>query len=98
HVDSPLGSTVLHEVERLPEPSSAGESGSLRAPMPGCVVRVLVGAGDEVDAGQPLIILEAMKMEHTVQAPHAGTVTDVRVGVGAQVEAGAVLAVVESSP
>jgi acetyl/propionyl-CoA carboxylase alpha subunit len=96
HVDSPLGSTLLHEVERLPEPGSAAQTGSLRAPMPGSVVRVLVEAGDAVSQGQPLVILEAMKMEHTVQAPHPGTVTEVCVAVGDQVDTGAVLAVVES--
>jgi propionyl-CoA carboxylase alpha chain len=60
------------------------------------VVRILVEAGDTVAAGQPLLILEAMKMEHTIQAPHDGNVVEVRVAVGQQVEAGAVLAVVES--
>jgi propionyl-CoA carboxylase alpha chain len=95
HVDSPMGSSVLREVDRLPEPSSAAATGSLRAPMPGSVVRVLVEAGDTVAAGQPLLILEAMKMEHTIQAPHDGRVVEVRVDVGTQVEAGAVLAVVE---
>jgi len=97
HVDSPLGSSVLHEVERLPEPGSTEAAGSLHAPMPGSVVRVLVAAGDEVGAGQPLVILEAMKMEHTVQAPHAGTVTEVCVAVGTQVDTGTVLAVVEQT-
>jgi acetyl/propionyl-CoA carboxylase alpha subunit len=96
HVDSPLGSSVLREVDRLPEPGSSAATGSLRAPMPGSVVRILVEAGDTVAAGQPLLILEAMKMEHTIQAPHDGNVVEVRVAVGDQVEAGAVLAVVES--
>ncbi|HEX6491903.1 MAG TPA: biotin carboxylase N-terminal domain-containing protein [Candidatus Dormibacteraeota bacterium] len=96
HVDSSLGASVLHEVDRLPEPESAAQTGSLRAPMPGGVVRVLVERGQRVDAGQPLVILEAMKMEHTVHAPHAGIVTEVCVDVGQQVETGAVLAVVEA--
>jgi propionyl-CoA carboxylase alpha chain len=87
---------VLREVDRLPEPGSSAATGSLRAPMPGSVVRILVEAGDTVAAGQPLLILEAMKMEHTIQAPHDGNVVEVRVAVGDQVEAGAVLAVVES--
>jgi propionyl-CoA carboxylase alpha chain len=64
--------------------------------MPGCVVRVLVEPGDTVTAGQPLLVLEAMKMEHTVQAPHAGTVVEVHVAAGTQVESGAVLAVVDA--
>jgi propionyl-CoA carboxylase alpha chain len=65
--------------------------------MPGSVVRVLVGAGDTVEKGQPLVVLEAMKMEHTVSAPAAGSVTDVRVSAGQQVEAGSVLVVVEGT-
>ena len=96
HVDSPLGATVLHEVDRLPEPESAAQTGSLRAPMPGGVVRVLVTAGDRVGEGQALVVLEAMKMEHTVHAPHAGVVAEIRVHVGLQVETGTVLAVVEA--
>jgi biotin carboxyl carrier protein len=61
--------------------------------MPGAVVRVLVEAGAAVEAGQPLVVLEAMKMEHTVAAPVSGTVGDIRVQAGQQVEAGAVLVV-----
>ena len=96
HVDSPLGASVLHEVDRLPEPESAAQTGSLLAPMPGGVVRVLVTAGDRVREGQALVVLEAMKMEHTVHAPHAGVVAEIRVQVGLQVETGTVLAVVEA--
>jgi len=65
--------------------------------MPGSVVRVLVAAGDTVEKGQPLVVLEAMKMEHTVSAPAGGSVTDVRVSAGQQVEAGSVLVVVEGT-
>jgi propionyl-CoA carboxylase alpha chain len=63
--------------------------------MPGLVLAVRVAKGDRVDAGQPLLTLEAMKMEHPVLAPAAGTVTELRVAAGAQVDAGDVLAVVE---
>jgi propionyl-CoA carboxylase alpha chain len=63
--------------------------------MPGSVVTVAVEAGQHVDAGQPVLVLEAMKMQHTVTAPHAGVVTDVAVASGDQVAAGSVLAVVE---
>ena len=59
------------------------------------MVEVLVGAGDRVRAGQALVSLEAMKMEHTIQAPAAGTVAEVRVGPDTQVELGQVLLVVE---
>ena len=65
--------------------------------MPGTVVRVAVEAGARVEAGQPVLVLEAMKMQHTVSAPHAGVVTEIDVKPGAQVAAGEVLAVVEEA-
>jgi biotin carboxyl carrier protein len=95
YVDSPLGSSALTEVARFPDPESAVAAGSLLAPMPGNVVRLLVAEGDEVTQGQVLLALEAMKMEHSIRAPHNGTVHEVRVGVGQQVETGALLLVVE---
>jgi propionyl-CoA carboxylase alpha chain len=98
YVDSSLGSSVLREVERLPEPGTAGEAGSLLAPMPGSVVRVLVGPGDEVRAGQPLLVLEAMKMEQTVAAPADGMVAELRAKAGEQVVSGQVLAVLAAAP
>ena len=58
-------------------------------------MQVAVVAGQRVVAGDVLVVLEAMKMEHTVRAPFDGTVTDVRVGLGEQVDTGAVLVVVE---
>jgi propionyl-CoA carboxylase alpha chain len=63
--------------------------------MPGTVVRVGVALGDTVALGQPLVWLEAMKMEHAVHAPTAGRVTDLPAKVGHQVRQGAPLAVVE---
>jgi propionyl-CoA carboxylase alpha chain len=82
---------------RLPDPADAVAAGSLVAPMPGAVVRVLVEAGDTVDAQQPLVVLEAMKMEHTVASPGPGVVAEVHVVAGQQVDAGMVLAVVEAA-
>ncbi|MUL46292.1 ATP-grasp domain-containing protein [Mycobacterium sp. CBMA293] len=93
-VDSALGSTALHEVERFPNPNSFQEAGSLLAPMPGSVVRVEVAEGTEVSAGTPIVVLEAMKMEHTVRAPADGLVTSISVAAGDQVDSGQVLAVV----
>ncbi|WP_432478109.1 biotin carboxylase N-terminal domain-containing protein [Nocardioides sp. GXQ0305] len=95
-VDGPLGHARLVEQPRFTDPADAVASGSLLAPMPGTVVSVAVSVGAEVQAGQPVLVLEAMKMQHTVSAPHAGTVTEIDVRPGAQVAAGEVLAVVRA--
>ena len=92
-----VGSCALVETPRLPLPGSSVAAGSLLAPMPGSVLRVAVAAGDVVEAGEVLVVLEAMKMEHAVRAPAKGTVTALPVAVGAQVGAGDVLAVVEAA-
>jgi propionyl-CoA carboxylase alpha chain len=97
YVDSPLGPVHLVVLPRFPEPGSAVEKGSLLAPMPGNVIRVGASVGDTVTAGQPLIWLEAMKMEHTITAPTDGVLTQLNVQPGAQVEVGAVLARVEGA-
>jgi propionyl-CoA carboxylase alpha chain len=93
-VDSPRGHTRLDLVPRFVDPADAVASGSLLAPMPGTVVRVDVEQGAQVAAGDVVLVLEAMKMQHTVTAPTAGTVTEIDVQPGAQVAAGEVLAVV----
>ncbi len=69
--------------------------GDLRAPMAGKIIRVLVQPGTLVTAGTPLLILEAMKMEHQITAPQDGTVTRLLCREGDQVSTGAELAVVE---
>ena len=96
-VDSTLGSTTLSEVERFPDPSKAAEAGSLLAPMPGAVVRIEVIEGAQVTAGTPVVVLEAMKMEHTVRTPADGVVAAISVAAGDQVESGQVLAVVRGA-
>jgi propionyl-CoA carboxylase alpha chain len=93
-VDSPLGAVQLHLLPRFPDPSAQLDAGSLLAPMPGTVVRVAVAVGDQVAAGDPVLWLEAMKMQHRIDAPVAGVVTAVAADAGQQVEAGTVLAVV----
>jgi biotin carboxyl carrier protein len=62
--------------------------------MQGTIVKVLVSEGDEVDAGQAVCVLEAMKMENSILAPHAGTVAAVEVEAGQSVETGATIAVI----
>ncbi|SDC37472.1 acetyl/propionyl/methylcrotonyl-CoA carboxylase subunit alpha [Nocardioides lianchengensis] len=96
-VDWPGGHLALRRVPRFTDPADAVASGSLLAPMPGTVVQVAVEAGQQVEAGQPVLVLEAMKMQHTVSAPHAGTVAEISVEAGSQVAAGEVLAVVEET-
>ncbi|MDT5223313.1 MAG: propionyl-CoA carboxylase alpha chain, partial [Mycobacterium sp.] len=93
-VDSALGSTALREVERFPDPSAAQEAGSLLAAMPGSVVRIDVIEGQQVTAGDTVLVLEAMKMEHTVRAPADGVMATIAVSAGDQVQSGQVLAVV----
>ncbi|AJF66609.1 biotin carboxylase N-terminal domain-containing protein [Streptomyces vietnamensis] len=84
---------------RFTDPREQQAPGSLLAPMPGTVVRVADGlaVGDRVTAGQPLLWLEAMKMEHRVIAPASGTLTALHAAPGRQVEVGALLAVVQEN-
>jgi propionyl-CoA carboxylase alpha chain len=96
-VDGPTGHRRLTRKPRFSDPAEAVASGSLLAPMPGTVVSVAVEKGDEVTAAQPVLVLEAMKMQHTVAAPYDGVVTAVDVQPGQQVAAGDVLAVVEEN-
>src|SRR3954469_8057575 len=94
-VDSTLGPVQLVALPRFPDPTAALAHGSLLAPMPGSVLRIGAAVGDTVTAGQPLIWMEAMKMEHTVVAPGDGVVVELNVEPGQQVEVGAVLARVD---
>ena len=96
YVDSPAGSVRLTALPRYPDPDDALAHGSLLAPMPGTVLRVGAAVGDAVSAGQPLIWLEAMKMEHTITAPSAGVLAELNVEPGRQVEVGSVLARVDT--
>jgi biotin carboxyl carrier protein len=98
YVDDPTGSSTLVEVERFPLPAQYVDPGSLLAPMPGSVVRVLGRVGDQVAAGDPLIVIEAMKMEHRIDAPTAGPVAAFLVEVGQQVDTGTLLATVADNP
>ncbi|MCP9271766.1 acetyl/propionyl/methylcrotonyl-CoA carboxylase subunit alpha [Mycolicibacterium arenosum] len=96
-VDAPHGAVRLTVMPRYPDPASAVARGSLLAPMPGSVIRVGAAAGDAVTAGQPLIWLEAMKMEHTITAPAAGVLAELNTHAGQQVDVGTVLARIEST-
>ncbi len=83
-----------YSAEAHAEEGAGGDS--VAAPMPGLVRAVRVAAGDQVEAGQALIVLEAMKMEHTMTAPRGGTVAEVLVAEGDQVEEGTLLLALET--
>jgi len=94
YVDSPLGAVRFSALDRFPDPAEHVAPGSLLAPMPGSVVRITAAVGDVVSAGQPILWLEAMKMQHQINAPTAGVIAELPVQAGQQVDVGAVLVVV----
>jgi propionyl-CoA carboxylase alpha chain len=95
YVDSPEGSVALREISRFPLPAPEAVESSLIAPLPGAVRRVLVVPGQRVRAGELLLTLEAMKLEHPVHAPSAGVVASLPVQPGAEVDTGELLAVLD---
>ena len=97
YVHSGTLSVALQRKPRFPDKSKEIPAGGCIAPMPGKVVQLRVAEGDPVTAGQVLLIMEAMKMEHTVTAPRDGTVAQVSVVAGEQVDADALLIVVDAS-
>jgi propionyl-CoA carboxylase alpha chain len=98
HVRGPAGSLDLVQIPRFPDPDGATVVGGQIAPMPGAIRVVAVTVGDQVTVGQTLIVMEAMKMEHTISAPGSATVIEVRCAVGDQVDNGQVLVVLEEVP
>jgi propionyl-CoA carboxylase alpha chain len=97
-VDSALGAVALRALPRFADPEDLVPPGSLLAPMPGTVVRILAERGATVTAGEPLVVLEAMKMEHRVAATTSGVVTELNVTAGQQVDSGTTLAVIVPPP
>jgi propionyl-CoA carboxylase alpha chain len=93
-VQSADGEVALTELPRFPQPELEQVSGGYLAPMPGKVLSVVVAPGDKVSAGQLLLTLEAMKMEHRITCGADGVVAEVRVGAGSQVEASEILLVI----
>ncbi|MGB9996718.1 biotin carboxylase N-terminal domain-containing protein [Streptomyces pseudogriseolus] len=94
-----VGTTALTALPRFPSPDPEHAPGSLLAPMPGTVVRIAEGVteGARVEAGQVLVWLEAMKMQHRITAPTAGILTTLLATEGQQVELGSLLAVVDQN-
>jgi 3-methylcrotonyl-CoA carboxylase alpha subunit len=96
HVFSGEGQCSLALVDPLLLAGEAeGEGGKLAAPMPGRIIAVMVEAGATINKGDALIVMEAMKMEHTLTAPAGGTVQEVLYAVGDQVQEGAQLVTLE---
>jgi propionyl-CoA carboxylase alpha chain len=94
-VDGPSGSFDFTPVPEFVDPADVIAEGSLLAPMPAAVMSVAVTEGQHVTKGDIVVVLEAMKMQHTITAPYDGVVTELSATAGAQVESGAVLAVIE---
>jgi 3-methylcrotonyl-CoA carboxylase alpha subunit len=75
--------------------AAGAHAGGLEAPMPGVITKVMVVVGEDVSKGQPLLALEAMKMEHVIRAPRAGRVKAVSASPGQMVQSGAALVALE---
>ena len=98
HADGVAWPTVVNGRRAAGAAGAAAEGDGeerVSAPMPGKVVRILAAPGDEVAARQPLVVVEAMKMENEMSASRAGTVKEIPVAEGMSVDAGRVLAVIE---
>jgi propionyl-CoA carboxylase alpha chain len=94
-VDSALGAVALRPVDRFTDPDAAPDAGSLLAPLPGAVLRLAVTVGQRVARGEPLLWIEAMKMEHPVRAARDGQVSEIAVAAGDQVAVGDRLVVLD---
>jgi propionyl-CoA carboxylase alpha chain len=96
HVQCVRGTATFSIAPRFVLPGVDVAIGGLTAPMPGAIIEVRVTLGQHVDAGETLVVMEAMKMEHVISAPTTGTVTAILVTKGQQVDNGAVLLTLES--
>lgn len=85
-----------HDPIALASAQADDTSGGLTAPMPGKILSVAVATGDTVQQGQALVVMEAMKMEHTIEAPHDGVVQEIFYAVGDQVTEGVTLIALEA--
>ena len=94
-VHMPFGDVMLQVKPRFKEPGTEKTIGGLVAPMPGKVIDIKVKKGKKVKAGETLVILEAMKMEHSIKAAEDGKVSELLISINDQVENGALLMVVK---
>ena len=96
HVQTIKGTVSFEILPRFKPPALQIAEGSLVTPMPGIVLEIRVSQGDVVSAGDTLIILEAMKMEHHIKAPHDGMVAEILVEESQQLENGVPLLVIDT--
>ena len=97
--NSPAGQTVWKELPRFPPTTIVASAGGPIAPVPGRIVAVHVAVGQAVAAGDTLVVMEAMKMEHKIEASTAGVILEVRCAIGDQVDAKQLLVVLgEATP
>src|SRR5512139_3034415 len=82
------GAALVQEIDLIAHAGDGAVEGRLTAPMPGKVIAFMAAVGDAVKAGQPLAVMEAMKMEHTISAPRDGVVAELLYAVGDQVAEG----------
>jgi acetyl-CoA carboxylase biotin carboxylase subunit len=97
YVQTVLGSSVIKRLPRHPIRRSTSEGGSANSPMPGQVLKILVEAGQKISTGDPLLILEAMKMEHTMRATTSGVIEAILVSQGEVVRPGQMLIQIAAS-
>ena len=95
-VNSTVGQLTLHEQPRYAGGNDALGEGALAAPMPGKVIKIKAAEGDQIEAGDVIVVLEAMKMEHELTAPASGTLTRLAVAEGDQVDPGSLLAEIDT--
>jgi acyl-CoA carboxylase subunit alpha len=95
YVQVSRGTATFEVVARFAPPGTAAPVGGLSAPMPGVVLEVRVRVGQHVRAGAPLVVMEAMKMEHVISAPSSGTVSEIHVARSQQVDGGVTLLTLE---
>ncbi len=96
-VNSPEGQSTFAELSKFPVSASSGGAHGPIAPVPGRVVAVNVIVGQQVNAGDALVVMEAMKMEHRIEAPYDGIVSELFCAVGDQVDAHQVLVTIDST-
>jgi biotin carboxyl carrier protein len=93
-VDVQEGVRETRKIAAEPIKGAPEEAVSVKAPLPGVVVRIIAGEGDAINDGDTILVMEAMKMETEIKSPATGKITSITVGVGEKVQAGHILALI----